>query len=281
MSQTLPAVTSVVPLPAVLTLAAVLGGSVGSFLNVVVHRVPAGLSVVRPGSACPGCSRPVRGRDNVPLLSWLLLRGRCRDCSTRIPVRYPAVEAATALLFVALAATRSDPAVLMACLVVAAAGVALAVIDVEHGRLPFGITACASGLAGAALLGGWVHLAATLGPEAAWRGAVDPLAGAGLWFAVYGAVWLVSAGRGMGLGDVALAPLLGLVLGADGLPAAAVGLAAGFVLGAAAGGALLTTGRLHRGGRMPFGPFMLLGAGIGLFWGERLAAAYLGMVGLG
>lgn len=250
----------------------VLGLLVGSFLNVVVHRVPAGLSVVRPGSACPECRHVVRARDNVPVVSWLLLRGRCRDCHSGIPVRYPLVEAGTGLLFAGIAVRLHQVGQLSAlggCLVVAAAGVALALIDLEHGRLPFSVTGAAAILALAALLaGGWSgHL--SIGVIAA---------STGLWLAVYGGIWLLTAGRGMGLGDVALAPLLGAVLGAVGLSASVVGLAAGFVVGAAVGIGLAATGKAGIGTRVPHGPFMLLGAAVGLFGGAMVTGAYLSMV---
>jgi leader peptidase (prepilin peptidase)/N-methyltransferase len=253
----------------------VLGLLVGSFLNVVAYRVPAGLSVVRPGSACPECRHLVRGRDNVPVVSWLLLRGRCRDCAAPISARYPLVEAATGLLFVLVSlhlAAAGRLSVLAACLVVTAAGVALALIDLEHGRLPFSITGVAGALAVAALALGW------------WAGSLPLLAMLGsaiVWLGVYGGLWLVTGGRGMGLGDVALAPLLGAVLGAVSLGTGLVGLAAGFVLGSIVGLSLMLSGRAGRGSRIAHGPFMLLGAGVGLFLGAPLSAAYLRLSGLG
>jgi leader peptidase (prepilin peptidase)/N-methyltransferase len=253
---------------------------IGSFVNVVAYRVPAGLSVVRPRSACPACGHVVRERDNVPVLSWLLLRGRCRDCAVPIPVRYPAVEAFTAVLFAAVATVEQRPAVLAACLVVAGAGVALAHIDLEHGRLPFGITAVAALLSvlllGAGLVGDRVlGTPGLLGPSL-----LAPLVGAAVWLAVYGGLWLVTRGRGMGLGDVALAPLLGLVLGAVGVGTAVVGLGLGFLLGTVAAGVLATRGVRVRGMRLPFGPFMLGGAALALAIGEPLSAAYLRFTGL-
>ena len=271
---------AVLPLGLLAGLAGLLGLLVGSFVNVVVHRVPAGLSVVRPRSACPACGHEVRERDNVPVVSWLLLRGRCRDCRTPIPVRYPAVEASTAVLFALVALAETRPPVLVALLVVAGAGVALALIDVEHGRLPFAVTGTAALLAGAVLLSGWVGVLVLDGPSAAGSALVGPLVGVLAWGGVYAALWALTSGRGMGLGDVALAPVLGLVLGAVGAPAAVVGLALGFALGALGAVALLALGLVRRGTRIPFGPFMLAGAAGGLFAGDPLAAAYLRLVGL-
>ncbi|MBU2074589.1 MAG: prepilin peptidase [Actinobacteria bacterium] len=246
--------TATLPWPLVVGLVAPLGLAIGSFLNVVVHRVPLGLSVVHPPSACPQCRQPVRGRDNVPVLSWLLLRGRCRDCRTPISVRYPLVEAGTAALLVAVALRLQDVAVALAVLPVAAAGVALAL------ALP-GVVVDQLGASPAAPL--WELLVAV----AAWVG-------------VYGGAWLLTGGRGMGLGDVALAPVLAVALGALGLGPALVGLMAGFVLGALVGGLLLATGRLRRGARLPHGPFMLLGAAVGLFAGDPVTSAYLSLTGL-
>lgn len=266
---------ALLPLTGWLALLGVVGTLIGSFLNVVVYRVPAGLSVVRPGSACPACRHEVRGWDNVPVLSWLVLRGRCRDCRTAIPVRYPLVEAGTGLLFVLVALrlhALGELSVLAACLVVAAAGVALALIDLDHGRLPFAVTGITAALAAVALVAGW------------WGGSsYSPTAvvlSAAGWLAVYGGIWLFTAGRGMGLGDVALAPLLGAVLGAVGASASVVGLVAGFVLGAGVGVALIVFGRAGRRSRVPHGPFMLVGAVAGLFLGAPIAEVYLTAVGL-
>lgn len=271
---------ALLPAPLLLTLVGAVGLAVGSFLNVVVHRVPVGLSVLRPRSACPACGHHVRERDNVPVLSWLVLGGRCRDCSTPISVRYPAVEAGTALLFVLVAARVTAPSTLLACLAVAGAGVALALIDLEHGRLPFAVTGTAAALASSTLVAGWSWTAYDAGPAAAWSDAWPALLGSALWLVVYGGLWLATSGRGMGLGDVVLAPLLGLVLGAVGLAETVVGLGAGFALGAVAGVLLMAVTGRGRGVRMPFGPFMLSGAALALFLGGPLADSYLRMVAL-
>ncbi len=116
--------------------AGVLGTLIGSFLNVVVHRVPLGLSVVRPASRCPGCGGAIRRRDNIPVLSWVLLRGRCRDCRESISWRYPLVELMTGLLFAALAGLIGPSWALPAYLYLAAVAVALALIDLDVRRLP-------------------------------------------------------------------------------------------------------------------------------------------------
>ena len=250
----------------------VIGLLVGSFLNVVIHRVPLGESIVHPGSACPACHSAVRAYDNIPVLSWLVLRGRCRDCDAPIAWRYPAVEAATGALFVAAGARFGWTPYLGAALVVLAAGTALFLIDLEHRRLPF-------------VISGFTAVAATsvLAVDAAVNG-TDPVLTALLstaaWLAVYGGIWLVTSGRGMGLGDVALAPVLGLALGWLGWGAALVGLLSGFVVGAVVGVVLLGTGLAGRRTRVPHGPFLLTGAALGLFLGQPMWSAYLDVVGL-
>jgi leader peptidase (prepilin peptidase)/N-methyltransferase len=251
---------------------AVLGLLIGSFLNVVIHRVPAGLSLVSPGSACPACASPVRGYDNVPVVSWLVLRGRCRDCGTPISSRYPLVELATAALF-ALAAWQFGWSVFtLAVAVLAASGVALFMIDLDHRRLPFSITGVSAGAI--------VVVLAVDGALHGWGPAPTALLSGLVWTGVYGGVWLATSGRGMGLGDVALAPVLGTVLGWLGWGPSLVGLLGGFVIGAAVGVVLLATGRAGKRSRVPHGPFLLTGAAVGLFAGGWVWEAYLGLFGL-
>lgn len=262
------------PLPTgvTVTFLTALGLLIGSFLNVVIYRVPAGMSLVRPGSACPACQHPVRAFDNIPVISWLLLRGRCRDCATPISVRYPLVELATGVLFGLSGWRFGLTAYGAAVLVLMAAGVALFMIDLDVQRLPFAITTTAAIGASVALIGD----AVSNGPDPI----LTALLSAALWFGVYGGVWFVTAGRGMGLGDVALAPLLGLVLGWSGWGPSAVGLMGGFVIGSVVGVALMLAGRAGGRSRIPHGPFLLAGAALGLFAGNGLWQAYLGLVGL-
>jgi len=263
---------SAVPLGALLTSLALLGLVVGSFLNVVIHRVPAGLSLWRPGSACPRCSHPVRAYDNVPVVSWLVLRGRCRDCHEPISPRYPAVELATAALFVCVGLQFGRDGYLPAALVLAAGGVALFMIDLDRHRLPFAITGVTAVLTVLAL--GVDAVAGSTAPR------LLPLVSIGIWLAVYAGVWVATSGRGMGLGDVALSPLLGLALGWLGWGPALVGLLGGFVVGAAVGLLLMASGRAGRRTRVPHGPFMLAGAAVGMFFGQPLWSGYLGLVGI-
>ena len=250
----------------VVPLAGVLGLVVGSFLTVVIARVPAGRSVVRPRSACPACAARIRPRDEVPVVSWLLLGGRCRDCATSVPFRYPAVELATGVLFAAIAAGYRHSSALPALLWVAAAGVALFVIDLDLHRLPDAIV-LPSYPAVAVLLG----VGGLVTGDRPW---VRALLSALLWLGVYAGLWAVTLGRGMGLGDVKLAALPGLVLGWLGWGPSALGLFAGFAVGAAVGVGLLATGRVARGAPIAHGPFLLLGAAIGAVAGGPAAQAW-------
>jgi leader peptidase (prepilin peptidase)/N-methyltransferase len=250
----------------------VLGLLVGSFLTVVVHRVPAGMSVVHPRSACPSCGARIRSRDNVPVLSWVLLSGRCRDCGAAVPARYPAVELGTALLFAAVAAAYGRSPVLPALLWLTAAGVALTLIDLDHHRLPDAI-----------VLPSYPVVAVLLGVAALVTD--DPPVGRTLlsalvWLGLYGALWLVTAGRGMGPGDVKLAGPLGAVLGWIGWGASVLGLFAGFAVGAAAGLVLIGTGRLDRRARIAHGPFLMAGAALGLFAGQPAWNAWMAYTGV-
>jgi leader peptidase (prepilin peptidase)/N-methyltransferase len=250
-----------------------LGLIIGSFLNVVIARVPSGHSVVRPRSQCPGCQATIRARDNLPVISWCLLRGRCRSCGMRISARYPAVEIANGVLWLLLGTwtyAHGTLAALPGLLVVGSAGVALAVIDVEHHRLPNAIVLPLLGVS-----------AVSIGVTAA-AGQVDlwvALAGAGIWTLLIGLLWLVSGGRGMGLGDVKLAPSLGAAAAVAGLGASLVGLGLSFVLGGLVGAGLLITGRARRGTRVPFGPFLLGGALLGLLVGQPAWQAYRALAG--
>ena len=259
--------------PLIVPAAGVLGLLVGSFLNVVVHRVPAGLSVVRPRSACPSCSAPIRSRDTVPVVSWLLLGGRCRDCSAAVPARYPAVEAATGLLFAALATAYGRSAALPALWWVAAAGIALFVIDLDSHRLPDAIVlpsypVVAVLLAAGGLLGGPLPVRRTL---------LSML----VWLVVYGGLWSATLGGGMGLGDVKLSGLLGMALGWLGWGPSVLGLFTGFAVGAAVGVGLLAAGRVTRRTPIAHGPFMLAGAALGVFAGPAASDAWIRLTGTG
>ncbi|MEJ5868711.1 prepilin peptidase [Pseudokineococcus sp. 5B2Z-1] len=251
---------------------AALGLLVGSFLNVVVHRVPAGESVVSPPSACPRCGHRLRARDNVPVLSWVLLRGRCRDCRAPISPRYPLLELGTAVLLALVALQVGWSPALPAFLYLGCVAVALTAIDLEHHRLPDAIV-LPSYVVGAVLLVGAAALQADW-----WALARLGVGLAVMWLGYFGLA-LAKPG-GMGFGDVKLAGLLGMHLGYLGWAELAVGAFAAFLVGGLVGVVLLATRRAGRRSAIPFGPFMLLGAAVGVAAGPGLAAGYLGLLGV-
>ncbi len=265
---TLPVVDVALPL-----LAGVLGLLVGSFGNVVVHRVPEGASVVRPRSACPGCGSEIAPRDNVPVVSWLLLRGRCRACGEPISVHYPLLELACGTLFAAVAWRVGASWLLPGLLLLVWLLLVLAVIDARTRRIPNALTyPLAPVLAVLLILGALLDG----DPAAALRIPLAGLAG----FAVLLVIALVNP-RGMGMGDVKLAGVIGLGLGALGWGEVIVGLFAGFLLGGLAAIALLATGTRTRRDAIPFGPYLALGAIAALLAAQPIVGAYLGASGLG
>jgi leader peptidase (prepilin peptidase) / N-methyltransferase len=248
----------------------VAGLLVGSFLNVVIWRVPRGESVVRPASHCPVCDTPIRPWDNIPVLSWLLLRGRCRSCAAPISARYPAVEVGTGAVFAALAVRiGADPA-LPAFLYAGAIGVALTMIDIDVKRLP-DVIVLPSYLVAAALLG----LAALV--DRAGDDAVRALIGMAALYAFYFLLAFIYP-AGMGFGDVKLAGVLGLYLGWLGWAELVGGAFLGFLYGGVVGLVLMAVRRAGRKSKIPFGPFMLLGALTAILWGGALADLYLDSV---
>lgn len=246
---------------------ALVGLIVGSLLNVVIWRVPRGESIVRPPSHCPGCAEPIAPRDNVPVLSWLLLRGKCRKCGTRISVRYPLVELGTAVLFAVMAVRFGFDPALPAFLYLAAVGLALALIDIDHKRLPFAVTVPSYPVALVLL---------TVAAVVAGRPArLVPMLGGMLGlFAFYFLLNLISP-RGMGFGDVMLSGILGIYLGYLGWGPLLVGAFLGFLLGAVGGLLFIGIGRGGRKSHIPFGPYMLAGALVAILVGQQLARAYV------
>ncbi|MFD7156090.1 prepilin peptidase [Kribbella sp. NPDC059898] len=251
--------------------AGLLGLVVGSFLNVVVYRVPRGESVVRPPSHCPRCSRPVRNRHNIPVAGWLMLRGRCADCGLPISVRYPLVELTTGLLFAAVAVRLGTVATLPAYLWFAGTGVALALIDLEVRRLPNAI-----------VLPSYPVLAVLLAGAAAWQhdwwALVRAAIGAAALFAFYLSLVLVYP-AGMGWGDVKLSGLVGGVLAFLSWQAFVVGAFAAFLLGAIVGIVVVASRRGGRRTALPFGPFMIGGVLLAVFAGAPLASWYSALAG--
>lgn len=274
----------------------VFGALIGSFLNVVVYRVPQRRSVVSPPSACPHCGTHIRGYDNIPLVSWIALRGRCRDCAAPISARYPLVELAGGLAFAGAAvwfmlvrwplhvdaanglsgasATTVVAGILelLAFLYLTAISIALALIDLDTRTLPNRIVLPAYAV-GAVLLGSSALLS---GHPGALLGAA--IGGAAL-FAFYFLIAFASP-KGMGFGDVKLAGVLGLFLGYLGWGPLAVGAFAGFLVGGLYALGLIALRRAGRTSGIPFGPWMLLGAWIGIVAGAPLASDYLALFGV-
>ncbi len=257
----------------ILAVAGAFGLVIGSFVNVVVWRVPRGESVVRPPSACPTCHAAIRPMDNVPVVSWLVLRGRCRDCGARISRRYPLVEATTGLLFVLVAVRFLGGGTLAwavpAYLYLAAVAVALTLIDVDTHRLP-NLIVLPSIPVMLVLLGG----ASAITGE--WSRFGTSVLGGLVLFVLY-AVIVLAYPRGMGLGDVKLAAVIGLALGWFGWGTLAVGAFTAFLLGGGFSIVLLVLRRANRRTALPFGPWMFAGAGVGIAVGTPLWSAYLGL----
>jgi leader peptidase (prepilin peptidase)/N-methyltransferase len=248
--------------PAIVT-AAVGGLLLGSFLNVVVHRLPLRVSLVTPASACPSCGVAVRPHHNVPVLSWLLLRGRCHDCSTPISARYPLVEAGTALLLAAVSAVHfGDMPQLVLGSVLVGFLVPMALIDLDHRIIPNRLTAPAAVLA--------IALGFALDPSGEPERLIAGVAAGG--FLLVAA--LVRPG-GMGMGDIKLAGVLGLFLGAP----VALALMIALVTGTLVGAVIIARKGVEAGRRtaVPFGPFLALGGIVGVLAGTPLLDAYLGV----
>lgn len=243
------------------------GLAIGSFLNVVAHRVPAGASIVRPGSACPACGLPIRPTDNIPVVSWILLRGRCRHCGISISPLYPVVEALTGILFGAAVLVVGLRWVLPAYLVFAATTLVLTVTDFQHHRIPNRILYPATGISVGLLAVGAVADGAV---SALGRG----LLGGVVYFVLLFVTALAARG-GFGFGDVKLAFLLGTFLAFRGWGTLAVGIFTAIALGGLAGLILLAAGRRGRKDAIAYGPALVLGSWIAIAFGERLFAWYL------
>jgi leader peptidase (prepilin peptidase)/N-methyltransferase len=248
-------------------LAVVLGLAIGSFLNVVIWRVPRDESVSRPASHCPACNSVVRPYDNIPVLSWLLLRGRCRDCRKAISRRYPLVEAGTGVLFGVTADYLGLSWALPAFLYLVAIGVALSLIDIDVHRLPNKIVLPSYLVVGALLI------VASLG-SGDWAALVRAALGGAALYAFYFVLRFVYP-SGMGFGDVKLAGVLGMALGWLGWGPLLVGAFLGFLLGGLVGGGLMAVKVATRKSRIPFGPFMIVGAYVAVLFGASLTNVYL------
>jgi leader peptidase (prepilin peptidase)/N-methyltransferase len=243
-----------------ITLAAVCGVIVGSFLNVVAYRLPRNESLVHPRSRCPHCDTPLRPLDNVPVVSWLALRGRCHHCGAPISPRYPLVELTTGALYVAVVASQDDAVRIVLGLLLVTVLVPITLIDLDHRIIPNRIT-------GPAAIAALIAIAA-LDRDFLLEAAIAAIAGGGFFF-----IAVVLYPRGMGMGDVKLAGMLGLYLGRAVAPAILLALVAGVVVGAA-----IIVRKGAKEGRktaVPFGPFLALGGMIAFFVGGDLVDTYL------
>lgn len=275
-------------MPLLLTVG-LLGGAIGSFVNVVAYRLPRRESIITPRSACPHCGHRIRAWHNIPILSWLLLMGRCHDCYHPIPFRYLAVELITAVLFALFAWQLLMPAaraaangngliaaghttVLLVHLALIGIGMALALIDLDSRKLPNSLTLglLATGTTGFAL-------AALLLGE--WTQYGRALLGALILGGSYLLIWLI-APRGMGAGDVKLAPALGLFLAWHGWGPLAVGAIAAFAIGSLIGIIRAATSGEGRKTAIPFGPSMLAGTALGILAGQAITTWYMAMFNL-
>ena len=248
-------------------LVAVLGLVIGSFLTVVVDRVPRGGSVVAPPSACGNCGMRLGIPDLVPVFSWLALRGRCRGCGARIGIEPLLIELSTAAIFVAFALKFEDDAVLPAFCIWGATLVALSAIDLEEQLLPREIT-----IVGAILGGIGLVVAALVNdePERIWMSALGAAIALAIIGAIYlGASWRYGEGVAFGFGDVVLAPLLGMFLGYLNPGIVPPGIFFGFILGSLAAIPAMLMSRADRNTALPFGPFLALGAVVAVFVGQH------------
>ena len=244
----------------------VLGAVIGSFLNVCIFRVPAGESIVSPPSRCPACGTPLRYCDNVPIVSYLLLRGRCRACGSAISARYPAVEALTGLLFALLLYRFGPlPAVVVYASFVAAL-IVISFIDLDHQIIPDAIS-----LPG--IVVGLLLSALGYGPPLI-DSAVGVLVGGGLLWAVAIGYHAATGREGMGGGDIKLLAMIGAFLGwQNTLVTLVLGSLGGALIGI---GLILVRGDDSRV-PIPFGPFLAIGALCALFFGDPLLHWYLNL----
>ena len=246
--------------PAVIGVAVLLGAAVGSFVNVCVARMPAGGSVLRPRSRCPSCRATIRWRDNLPILSWIFLRARCRGCGVRISLRYPAIELATALAWAGMAWMYGPSVTALTGAVLFTILLAIAVIDARHYIIPDALSlgGCAAGLALSALPGSTPPLAA--------------VAGAVLGFGLLHVVgWLgekTFRKPALGGGDVKMMAMVGAFLGPGGALLT-------IFLGALAGSLVFGPVSLRTGKPVPFGTFLALGATGAFLFGDMLFDWYL------
>jgi leader peptidase (prepilin peptidase)/N-methyltransferase len=236
----------------------------GSFFNVVAHRLPRGDSLATPGSRCPGCRTAIKPYDNVPVLSWLWLRGRCRACGDSISARYPLVEGVTAAIAVAVVLVKHDLHDIALGLVLVGILVPVALIDLEHRIIPNKITLPAAIAA--------IGIGLATRPSGVTEQLIAGAAAAGFLL-----LFALAYPRGMGMGDVKLAGVLGLFLGRS----VGVAVLAGVIAGAVLGFAVMARLGVEKGRKtaVPFGPFLALGGVVALLAGPPIVHWYLHTLG--
>ena len=237
-------------------LAGVLGLAIGSFFNVVIYRLPRGESLSKPRSRCPGCGTQIRPRDNIPVVSWLLLRGRCRDCGEPISVRYPLVELLTAALCVAVVLAEGADRSVWLGLAFVLLLVPITFIDLDHRIIPNVLTGLGAVVA--------IALVAIFQTDDLVEHLIAGAAAGGFLL-----VAAIAYPAGMGMGDVKLAAVMGLFLGRAVGPAMLVALVAGSLVG------VVVIARQGRKAGVPFGPFLAFGGVVGLFAGDAIVDWYL------
>ncbi len=252
------------PLAMSAAFAAALGAAVGSFLNVVAYRLPRRQSLVHPASRCPSCTTAIKPYDNLPVFGWLLLRGRCRSCREPISSRYPVVEALTAALAVAVVLVASSTVSLVLGLTLVAVLVPVSLIDLDHRIIPNKITLPAAIAA--------LAIGLALKPSGVPEQLISGAAAGGFLL-----VFVLAYPRGMGMGDVKLAAVLGLFLGRY----VAVAILAGVLAGTVVGGLVMARVGVERGRKtaVPFGPFLALGGVVALLAGHPILHWYLHVTG--
>jgi leader peptidase (prepilin peptidase) / N-methyltransferase len=250
-----------------LTFLFLFGITIGSFLNVVIYRVPNDENI-NGRSRCPKCEHQIRWYDNIPVLSWVFLRGKCRDCKARISIRYPLVELANGLAWLGLGLYFGLDPILPLFLILASATIALTMIDFDTMTLPNIITYPI-----------FIFTAIYLAVLAFTTDSMDNLISAGLgaliYFVFFFAMWFLTGGRGLGFGDVKLAPTLGAMIGWFSLYGSVVGIMGAFIFGGLPAGIAMAVGLVKKGTQIPFGPMLILGAWVAVFFGESLSQAYL------
>ena len=244
---------------ALAVIAFVAGLVVGSFVNVVAHRLPLGQSIVRPRSRCPQCGETIAAYDNVPIVSWLVLRGRCRHCGEAISPRYPLTELAGGALFCATYLRFPDEPELWLGLAFVTMLLIVTVTDLEHRIIPNRVL-LPSALAGVAIV-------AAIDPSDLGESAIAAAAAGGFLLLV-----VLAYPRGMGMGDVKLAAVMGIYLGRAVAPAMLAGFAAGAIVGLAI---IARRGASARKQAVPFGPFLAIGGLVGLYAGDQIVDWYL------